>query len=35
MLAAEPARAIVINDQEAAAVGGIANYYDQNNRLTH
>ena len=33
MLAAEPARAIVINDQEAAAVGGIANYYDQNNQF--
>src|SRR5262249_15193799 len=29
----QPASAIVINDQEAAAVGGIANYYDQNNQF--
>src|SRR5215831_17501427 len=33
MLAGEPARAIVINDQVAAAVGGIANYYDAGNQF--
>src|SRR5215472_16426258 len=32
---AEPANAIVINDQVAAAVGGIANYYDQNNQFPY
>jgi uncharacterized protein with beta-barrel porin domain len=30
---AQPAGAIVINDQVAAAAGGIANYYDQNNQF--
>src|SRR5215472_3548736 len=29
----QPANAIVINDQVAAAAGGIANYYDQNNQF--
>src|SRR5262244_1457000 len=29
---AQPANAIVINDQVAASFGGIANYYDQNNQ---
>src|SRR5215831_7638219 len=33
MLAGEPARAIVINDQVAAAVGGIANYSDAGNQF--
>src|SRR5215831_19853037 len=33
MLAGEPARAIVINDQVAAAAGGIANYYDAGNQF--
>src|SRR5262249_55432455 len=33
MLAGEPARAISINDQVAAAVGGIANYYDAGNQF--
>ena len=30
---AQPARAIVINDQVAAAAGGIANYYDAGNQF--
>src|SRR5262249_4633103 len=30
---AQPARAIVVNDQVAAAVGGIANYYDAGNQF--
>jgi hypothetical protein len=30
---AQPASAIVINDQVAAAAGGIANYWDQNNQF--
>jgi hypothetical protein len=30
---AQPANAIVINDQTAAAAGGIGNYYDQNNQF--
>src|SRR5262252_4647828 len=33
MLAGEPARAISINDQAAAAAGGIANYYDAGNQF--
>ena len=33
MLAGEPARAISINDQVAAAAGGIANYYDSTNQF--
>jgi outer membrane autotransporter protein len=33
MLAGEPARAISINDQVAAAAGGIANYYDAGNQF--
>src|ERR1700730_3102153 len=30
-----PANAIVINDQVAASVGGIANYYDQSNQYPY
>src|SRR5262249_20610611 len=30
---AQPARAIVINDQVAAAVGGISNHYDQSEQF--
>src|SRR5262245_49723649 len=33
MLAGEPARAISINDQVAAAAGGIANYFDAGNQF--
>src|SRR5215472_14701149 len=33
MLAGEPARAITINDQVAAAAGGIANYFDAGNQF--
>src|SRR5262245_61460224 len=33
MLAGEPARAISINDQAAAAAGGIANYFDAGNQF--
>ena len=29
----QPAHAIVINDQAAAAAGGIANYYDSSNQF--
>src|SRR5262245_5232355 len=32
---AQPANAIVINDREAASVGGIANYYDQSNQYPY
>jgi outer membrane autotransporter protein len=32
---AQPANAIVINDQVAASVGGIANYYDQSNQYPY
>src|ERR1700720_1506269 len=31
----QPANAIVINDQVAASVGGIANYYDQSNQYPY
>src|SRR5262249_34099524 len=30
---AQPANAIVVNDQVAAAVGGIANYFDASNQF--
>src|SRR5262245_26444294 len=32
---AQPANAIVINDQVAASFGGISNYYDQNNQYPY
>src|SRR5262249_17387942 len=35
MLAGEPARGISINDQLAAAAGGIANYYDAGNQFPY